>query len=270
MRTCSVLFFLFLALKLQGITELNDSIVSIESSTDSFEVIDSIGITDSVIVEDILPQKIQNVFGFVPSNATTINGWAKGWMVADDYQSGVEHINGLYTNVVSLGAFLGVMALPYVTIGIFSKEFDFGEFAKDTIYQIDKSYKRLNGLSLSIADVMSSYAVNGVIISGVMNEARNVNGLAINGLSFKSERLNGIAINGFSFKSVEVNGLLISGIYNEINRMRGLQIGGFNNNNQTVGVQIGLFNKTNKLKGVQLGLWNKNGKLGLPFLNIGW
>jgi hypothetical protein len=58
------------------------------------------------------------------------------------------------------------------------------------------------------------------------------------------------------------------------NKIRGLQLGAYNEAESVSGLQIGIINKTNNLKGIQIGLLNiATGSGGLPFspiLNIGF
>jgi len=219
-----------------------------------------------------VPRQVRNLLWVTPSKATTINGWSIGWAPTEIEMDNVTHINGLHTGISPVTAILGgvqgaIMAPFMVLTGHENVESIFKDYNS---YSLSDNSKRLNGITVNVAELMPSYRINGIHVSALYNEVSSVNGISITGLAFNSKTTNGISINGFGQLGDTMNGLSISGLYNRNYRMNGLQIGGYNNNNLTCGLQIGLFNKTQKLKGVQIGLWNKNGKLGLPFLNVGW
>lgn len=218
-----------------------------------------------------VPRQIRNLLWVTPSKATTINGWSIGWMPAELEISNVTHINGLHTGISPLTAIVGAQVALMAPFMVLTGHENIESIFKDyNSYSLSDNSKRLNGITVNVAEIMSPYRINGIHVSALYNSVSSVNGISITGLAFDSKITNGISINGFGQLGDTMNGLAISGLYNRNYRMNGLQIGAYNNNNLTCGLQIGLFNKTKKLKGVQLGLWNKNGKLGLPFLNVGW
>lgn len=225
----------------------------------------TININDSLIT---VSRQIRNIAWITPSNATTINGWSIGWLVSESMDNRVVHINGLHTGISPITAFTFSQAVVLAPTMVFTNsEYRERIFNKSSLCH---NPRRVNGITVNIAEVMESYQINGIHISALYNSVNRVNGISINGGAFDAGTINGISINGLGQVASTMNGIVISGLYNENYRVNGLQIGAYNNSYQTCGLQIGLFNKTKKLKGVQIGLWNKNGKLGLPFLNIGW
>lgn len=256
------LLFFFVVVEMQSFN-LNDSTI----------VVDDVK-TDTLFVEtestDTVPREIRNGAWFVPSSATTINGWAIGWFLSGIAKNRVKNINGLHTQLSPL-IIVMVVAVPMVGTNMFDTKSHLSKISTDTTFLMPRSEGRMNGLSLSIIDFDEyNYTSNGLDVSFLIRERNIMNGVAINGFYYKTEKTNGLMINGFGGCATHLNGVSISGVCNIANIVKGIQIGGYNRSNQVYGLQIGLFNKTNKLKGVQIGLFNKNGKRGFPLINIGW
>jgi len=124
---------------------------------------------------------------------------------------------------------------------------------------------KVNGLHIAAGGFNSKVVFNGMGVS-VYNYTTAANGLCITGAFAYAKRLNGVHISGILNNADIAKGLFIAG-FNNTDDFKGLQIGLANTCKMTHGVQIGLFNQTKKMKGVQIGLWNINEKRSLPFIN---
>lgn len=178
-----------------------------------------------------------NFVGVMPSNFKRINGWAIDFAVLELDEYNTREINGLYTNTLLIQSIFVIMggsmwlATPAKDRVNLMEELETG-FP-------DSLMNRINGLSISLADISPTYITNG---------------LQVNGFGYFGNVLNGIGINGIVSGYDSFNGLQISGIYSYANKGKG--------------IQIGLFNKAKKMKGIQIGLWNKIGKRGFPLINF--
>lgn len=196
-------------------------------------------------------RKVRNIIGFVPSKASTINGWAVGWLfVLDMYAEEKKsvRINGLYTNIGPVQAL--VIAFSPAFISDFPKHILHADSA-----WLDYTYfnHRVNGVSIGIFEAADDFSIQGLQITGLFQRVGKMNGLSIAGLASVYEKLNGV---------------MISGIYNSTATGSGIQLGLFNIASKMNGIQIGLFNNSFTMKGIQIGLWNKIGKRGFPFINF--
>ncbi len=211
----------------------------------------SVNCSDSLMLTADSSRKVRNIIGFVPSQASTINGWAVGWLFALDYHAEEKksvRINGLYTNIGPIQALIIAFSPAFMS-----------DFPKHILHAdsawLDYTYfnHRLNGVSIRIYEAADDFSIQGLQITGLFQRVGKMNGLSITGIASVYEKLNGV---------------MISGIYNTIATANGVQIGVFNIASKVNGLQIGLFNNSFKMKGIQIGLWNKIGRRGLPFINF--
>ena len=186
--------------------------------------------------------KERNIFWYIPSPDTRINGIAIGPMIQSlelDFDTNLNTVvNGISFEIIGLG-----LLLPIAPSSPIYDEDD--EFYKDknNLDSLVKSYSH------------PKYLINGLAISpgGVAGYDVYVNGLNLSGLNTFTGKMNGVSL------CLMFN---ISGVVN------GVSIGGIGNNSiQTKGLQIGVFNKTKRLRGFQIGLWNVNNKRSLPLIN---
>lgn len=177
-------------------------------------------------------------------NLRNTNGLNIG--VLDDYQK--QRINGLnlQANPISLIYPLIPKALP-----VPSKE---------------TSTVTVSGLHLSTGGMVDGEKLNGLGIS-IYHHCRITNGVSVNFYNNTSGILNGIHISGFVNNSLKGNGLNMAFLGNYSDDFKGMQVAIFNQSEKMKGMQIGLVNKSKKMKGLQIGLWNENEKRKLPIIN---
>lgn len=207
--------------------------------------------SDSLTLVADSSRRVRNIIGFVPSKASTINGWAVGWVFALDYHAEEKksvRINGLYTNIGP------IQALIIAFSPAFMSDFPKHILRADSVW-LDYTYfnHRLNGVSIGIYEAADEFSIQGLQVTALFQRVGKMNGLSITGIASVYEKLNGV---------------MISGIYNSTATGNGIQLGVFNIASKINGIQIGLFNNCFTMKGIQIGLWNKIGKRGFPFINF--
>lgn len=172
-------------------------------------------------------RKVRNIIGFVPSKATTINGWAVGWLFALDHYGEEKRsvrLNGLYTNIGPIQAL--VIAFSPAFISNYPKNI----LRADSIWRENIPYDhRLNGVSIGIFEAADGFSIQGLQLTGLFQRVGKMNGLSITGLASVYQKFNGI---------------MISGIYNFSSTGNGIQLGLFNITSTINGIQIGLFNNS--------------------------
>lgn len=125
----------------------------------------------------------------------------------------------------------------------------------------------VNGINISSGS-WGELNYNGLTLALAGQNGFLTNGVAIAGLWNSINKVNGVSIGGILLnETLHHNGIQIGGIANAAIIMKGLQIGIMNGAKSMDGIQIGLFNKTFKSKGLQIGLWNINEHRKLPILN---
>lgn len=170
-----------------------------------------------------------NYVGIVPYQFKTLNGWAVGVLPLDmKYTDHKKTINGLYTNISPFQVIFGLM-IPIVIMEKISKPEHYIKVDRKNLHIIrgvDSTYNKLNGVSISIFNVTDSYIKNGLQIS-VVHKMYKLTGVSISALSAEYNQFNGVMISGIFNEAVKGRGVQI-GLINKCDDFYGVQFGLWN------------------------------------------
>jgi|SRR5690554_4331264 len=125
----------------------------------------------------------------------------------------------------------------------------------------------VNGINISTGS-WGELNYNGLTIGVAAQNGYLANGIAIAGVWNSINKVNGMSIGGLLLnESLQHNGIQIGGLGNRSLLMNGVQIAFVNKAKTMNGLQIGLVNKSFKSTGIQIGLWNVNELRKFPIVN---
>ena len=96
-------------------------------------------------------------------------------------------------------------------------------------------------------------------------------GILVNAFNNTTRDMYGIAVAGFwnMAKGTDSIALQVAALYNDAEKLDGMQIGLVNRVHELHGVQLGLINQAVNGGGLQIGLWNDSGNgTGSPILGF--
>lgn len=125
----------------------------------------------------------------------------------------------------------------------------------------------INGVNISTGS-WGELNYNGLTIGIAAQNGYVSHGIAIAGLWNSINKVNGISIGGLLLnESLQHNGIQIGGLGSSAILMNGIQIAVVNKAKTMKGLQIGVVNRTFKSTGIQIGLWNVNEHRKFPIIN---